>query len=182
MPIFRYTGRTQKEIVEFVRENYVKRQSFQRFVASFSLSNAANCFTHQLSPLPPLCFDRSQSFRHASPQNTSASGVGNSLSVHPLLPVGDNVIGMHIILSLSSVLSPSLYPGIKPVYLILLLSCLLMQWLVILCRAVRWSSRHQIREQGVRLRRSGLRRWTCTTTRKSHSRPISIGKWIRDSM
>lgn len=61
---FRYTGRTQKEIVEFVRENYVKRQSFQR----------------------------SQSFRHASPQNTSASGVGNSLSVHPLLPVGDNVI------------------------------------------------------------------------------------------
>lgn len=29
---FRYTGRTQKEIVEFVRENYVKRQSFQRFV------------------------------------------------------------------------------------------------------------------------------------------------------
>lgn len=29
---FRYTGRTQKEIIEFVRENYVKRQSFQRFV------------------------------------------------------------------------------------------------------------------------------------------------------
>ena len=25
-----YTGRTQKEIVDFVRENYVKRQSFQR--------------------------------------------------------------------------------------------------------------------------------------------------------
>ena len=31
-PLFRYTGRTQKEIIEFVRENYVKRQSFQRFV------------------------------------------------------------------------------------------------------------------------------------------------------
>uniref|UniRef100_A0A0P5K0I7 Moesin/ezrin/radixin homolog 1 n=1 Tax=Daphnia magna TaxID=35525 RepID=A0A0P5K0I7_9CRUS len=59
---FRYTGRTQKEIVEFVRENYVKRQSFQR----------------------------SQSFRHTSPHHTG--GVGTSLSVHPLLPVGDNVI------------------------------------------------------------------------------------------
>jgi len=28
----RYTGRTQKEIIEYVRDNYVKRQSFQRFV------------------------------------------------------------------------------------------------------------------------------------------------------
>ncbi|KAF4519098.1 hypothetical protein B566_EDAN010520 [Ephemera danica] len=27
---FRYSGRTQKQIVEFVRENYVKRQTFQR--------------------------------------------------------------------------------------------------------------------------------------------------------
>lgn len=26
----RYTGRTQKQIIDFVRENYVKRQSFQR--------------------------------------------------------------------------------------------------------------------------------------------------------
>jgi len=63
---FRYTGRTQKEIVDFVRENYVKRQSFQR----------------------------SQSFRHVSPLHTSGGGVGTSLSVHPLLPVNDqNVPG-----------------------------------------------------------------------------------------
>ncbi|KAL0281565.1 UNVERIFIED_CONTAM: hypothetical protein PYX00_002513 [Menopon gallinae] len=27
---FRYSGRTQKQVVEFVRENYVKRQTFQR--------------------------------------------------------------------------------------------------------------------------------------------------------
>lgn len=59
---FRYTGRTQKEIIEYVRDNYVKRQSFQR----------------------------SQSFRHTSPHHVS--GVGTSMSVHPLLPVGDNVI------------------------------------------------------------------------------------------
>lgn len=27
---FRYSGKTQKQIIEFVRENYVKRQNFQR--------------------------------------------------------------------------------------------------------------------------------------------------------
>jgi FERM/RhoGEF/pleckstrin domain protein 2 len=27
---FRYSGKTQKQIVEFVRDNYVKRQTFQR--------------------------------------------------------------------------------------------------------------------------------------------------------
>lgn len=27
---FRYTGRTQKEIVDYVRDNYIKRQPFQR--------------------------------------------------------------------------------------------------------------------------------------------------------
>ncbi|XP_046442201.1 FERM, ARHGEF and pleckstrin domain-containing protein 1-like [Daphnia pulex] len=70
---FRYTGRTQKEIIEFVRENYVKRQSFQR----------------------------SQSFRHTSPLHTS--GVGTSLSVHPLLPVGDNVIVANDSMSCGSV-------------------------------------------------------------------------------
>lgn len=30
--IHRYSGKTQKQIVEFVRENYVKRQAFQRWV------------------------------------------------------------------------------------------------------------------------------------------------------
>lgn len=28
----RYSGKTQKQIIEFVRDNYVKRQTFQRFV------------------------------------------------------------------------------------------------------------------------------------------------------
>jgi len=28
--IIRYSGKTQKQIVEFVRDNYVKRQTFQR--------------------------------------------------------------------------------------------------------------------------------------------------------
>lgn len=29
---FRYSGKTQKQMVEFVRDNYVKRQTFQRYV------------------------------------------------------------------------------------------------------------------------------------------------------
>lgn len=29
---YRYSGKTQKQIVDFVRENYVKRQAFQRWV------------------------------------------------------------------------------------------------------------------------------------------------------
>lgn len=28
--IYSYSGRTQKQIIDFVRENYVKRQNFQR--------------------------------------------------------------------------------------------------------------------------------------------------------
>ncbi|XP_075235733.1 FERM, ARHGEF and pleckstrin domain-containing protein 1-like isoform X2 [Lycorma delicatula] len=60
---FRYSGKTQKQIVEFVRENYVKRQTFQR----------------------------SQSFRHSSSVHSSvATNVGGSISAHPLLPLGDS--------------------------------------------------------------------------------------------
>lgn len=29
-PFHRYSGKTQKQIIEFVRDNYVKRQTFQR--------------------------------------------------------------------------------------------------------------------------------------------------------
>ncbi|GFG38752.1 hypothetical protein Cfor_07049 [Coptotermes formosanus] len=61
---FRYSGKTQKQIVEFVRENYVKRQTFQR----------------------------SQSFRHSSSAHSSVANVGTSLSAHPLLPLGDNAV------------------------------------------------------------------------------------------
>lgn len=35
--IHRYSGKTQKQIIEFVRDNYVKRQTFQR-LATFSPS------------------------------------------------------------------------------------------------------------------------------------------------
>lgn len=31
---FRYSGKTQKQIVEFVRDNYVKRQTFQRYLSN----------------------------------------------------------------------------------------------------------------------------------------------------
>ncbi|GLV37815.1 Chondrocyte-derived ezrin-like domain containing protein [Carabus blaptoides fortunei] len=63
---FRYSGKTQKQIVEFVRDNYVKRQTFQRS-ASFRHSSA-----------------------HSSAANVHASLVGNSISAHPLLPLADN--------------------------------------------------------------------------------------------
>ncbi|XP_066941558.1 FERM, ARHGEF and pleckstrin domain-containing protein 1 isoform X4 [Macrobrachium rosenbergii] len=59
---FRYSGRTQKQVQEFVRDNYVKRAPFQR----------------------------SQSFRHSPSVHTSVSNVGMSISAQPLLPLGDN--------------------------------------------------------------------------------------------
>jgi FERM/RhoGEF/pleckstrin domain protein 2 len=63
---FRYSGKTQKQIVEFVRDNYVKRQTFQRS-ASFRHSSA-----------------------HSSASNMHSSTVGNSISAHPLLPLADS--------------------------------------------------------------------------------------------
>ena len=36
--LFRYSGRTQKQMQEHVRENFVKRQSFQRQVFSLAMS------------------------------------------------------------------------------------------------------------------------------------------------
>ncbi|XP_045472069.1 uncharacterized protein LOC123678860 [Harmonia axyridis] len=62
---FRYSGKTQKQIIEFVRDNYVKRQAFQRS-ASFRHSSA-----------------------HSSATNMHSNTVGNSISAHPLLPLGD---------------------------------------------------------------------------------------------
>ncbi|XP_065364796.1 FERM, ARHGEF and pleckstrin domain-containing protein 2 isoform X1 [Calliphora vicina] len=60
---FRYSGRTQKQIIDFVRENYVKRQNFQR----------------------------SQSFRqgplNASSRSQSHTYVNSSISANPLLPI-----------------------------------------------------------------------------------------------
>ncbi|XP_044752124.1 FERM, ARHGEF and pleckstrin domain-containing protein 2 isoform X1 [Coccinella septempunctata] len=62
---FRYSGKTQKQIIEFVRDNYVKRQAFQRS-ASFRHSSA-----------------------HSSATNMHSNTVGNSISAHPLLPLAD---------------------------------------------------------------------------------------------
>lgn len=78
---FRYSGKTQKQIVEYVRENYVKRQTFQR----------------------------SQSFRHSSSVHSSVANVGTSISAHPLLPLGDNaVVGTPASLSCGSMTLGSL--------------------------------------------------------------------------
>ncbi|CAG9782711.1 unnamed protein product [Diatraea saccharalis] len=60
---FRYSGKTQKQIVEFVRDNYVKRQTFQRS-GSFRASHGSRA-----SVAPP-------------PTHLNAS-----LSAHPLLPL-----------------------------------------------------------------------------------------------
>ncbi|KAK9752411.1 FERM C-terminal PH-like domain [Popillia japonica] len=69
---FRYSGRTQKQIVEFVRDNYVKRQAFQRS-ASFRHSSA-----------------------HSSATNMHNSSVGNSISAHPLLPLADSNLSVEV--------------------------------------------------------------------------------------
>uniref|UniRef100_T1JN93 FERM adjacent domain-containing protein n=1 Tax=Strigamia maritima TaxID=126957 RepID=T1JN93_STRMM len=63
---FRYSGRTQKQIVDYVRDNYVKRQPFQR----------------------------SQSFRQTSTSHSGLSGVSGDKftssphSVQPPIPIG----------------------------------------------------------------------------------------------
>ncbi|XP_012527358.1 FERM, ARHGEF and pleckstrin domain-containing protein 1 isoform X2 [Monomorium pharaonis] len=73
---FRYSGKTQKQIVEFVRDNYVKRQTFQR----------SNSF-RQTSGGRALQGSEGGGFRGATP---SSSLMGSSsISAHPLLPLGD---------------------------------------------------------------------------------------------
>ncbi|XP_065569964.1 FERM, ARHGEF and pleckstrin domain-containing protein 2-like [Artemia franciscana] len=72
---FRYSGRTQKQIIDYVRENYVRRQSFQR----------------------------SQSFRHTSPQCTSSNTLGNSNSLQPLVPVINETAGSLASMSLGHI-------------------------------------------------------------------------------
>ncbi|XP_063890991.1 FERM, ARHGEF and pleckstrin domain-containing protein 1 isoform X1 [Helicoverpa armigera] len=61
---FRYSGKTQKQIVEYVRDNYVKRQTFQR---SGSFRARSVCGSRgTVAPAAPL---------------------NQSLSAHPLLPL-----------------------------------------------------------------------------------------------
>ncbi|CAG0900712.1 unnamed protein product [Cyprideis torosa] len=68
---FRYSGRTQQEMVEYVRENFVSRQSFK---TSYSTPGRRS---------------QSHSFRShsASPLNASGQPATTSVSAHPLLPV-----------------------------------------------------------------------------------------------
>ncbi|XP_061382707.1 FERM, ARHGEF and pleckstrin domain-containing protein 1 isoform X3 [Danaus plexippus] len=61
---FRYSGKTQKQIVEFVRDNYVKRQTFQRS-GSFRARSAAGSGSGPATPAP----------------------LAAALSAHPLLPL-----------------------------------------------------------------------------------------------
>lgn len=68
---FRYSGRTQKQMVEYVRENYVKRQPFQR----------------------------STSLRVQSTSRRGLGLVGTSLSAQPLLPVSSSQSCGSVILS-----------------------------------------------------------------------------------
>ncbi|KAL3280913.1 hypothetical protein HHI36_004140 [Cryptolaemus montrouzieri] len=87
---FRYSGKTQKQIIEFVRDNYVKRQTFQRS-ASFRHSSA-----------------------HSSASNMHSTTVGNSISAHPLLPLGDtnfSVEATKLSASLGSMGRSSVTPG-----------------------------------------------------------------------
>ncbi|XP_015126163.1 FERM, ARHGEF and pleckstrin domain-containing protein 1 isoform X2 [Diachasma alloeum] len=77
---FRYSGKTQKQIVEFVRDNYVKRQTFQR----------SNSF-RQTSGGRALQGSEGGGYRGATP---SSSLMGSSsISAHPLLPLGDPALG-----------------------------------------------------------------------------------------
>ncbi|XP_046419182.1 FERM, ARHGEF and pleckstrin domain-containing protein 1-like isoform X1 [Neodiprion fabricii] len=77
---FRYSGKTQKQIVEFVRDNYVKRQTFHR----------SNSF-RQTSGGRALQGSEGGGYRGATP---SSSLMGSSsISAHPLLPLGDPVLG-----------------------------------------------------------------------------------------
>ncbi|CAG0882113.1 unnamed protein product, partial [Darwinula stevensoni] len=65
---FRYSGRTQVEVMEFVRENYIKRQSFQR----------SQSFRQSTGP------------RHG--HHMTAGSVGTSLSAQPLLPISTEAL------------------------------------------------------------------------------------------
>ena len=42
MMLCRYSGRTQKELVEYVRENYIKREPFERQVLNISSTSLAS--------------------------------------------------------------------------------------------------------------------------------------------
>ncbi|CAB0032368.1 unnamed protein product [Trichogramma brassicae] len=73
---FRYSGKTQKQIVEFVRDNYVKRQTFQR----------SNSFRQTSSG---RAFQGSEGGGYRGATSSSSLMGSSSISAHPLLPLGD---------------------------------------------------------------------------------------------
>ena len=114
-----------------------------------------------------VCCCRSQSFRHASPLHASTGGVGTSLSVHPLLPVGDNVIGN------SLTRTPAAPARYCYVIRLIIVSLALSQWQTIRCRADRWPP-FQTRVPGAYRRPSGRKRWMFTI-RGNRDRLADIG-------
>ncbi|XP_049887722.1 FERM, ARHGEF and pleckstrin domain-containing protein 1-like isoform X2 [Pectinophora gossypiella] len=70
---FRYSGKTQKQIVEFVRDNYVKRQTFQRS-GSFRASRSAGSSRGNVAAAAPA-------------SAATPAALNQSLSAHPLLPL-----------------------------------------------------------------------------------------------
>lgn len=86
---FRYSGKTQKQMQEFVRENYVKRQSFQRNAARThsSMVNVGQSISAQ--PLLPIGdtslespINGERNINKTSPSSKAAS------EVEPLSPLG----------------------------------------------------------------------------------------------
>ena len=52
MKFYRYSGKTQKQMQEYVRENFVKRQSFQRNARIVNASDLGTSLSAQ--PLLPI--------------------------------------------------------------------------------------------------------------------------------
>jgi len=75
---FRYSGRTQKQVQEHVRENFVKRQSFQRHVRSLhgSISNVGQSISAQ--PLLPLGENEIDTRSRDSPPSYSSVATSNN--------------------------------------------------------------------------------------------------------
>merc|ERR550539_1670595 len=69
---FRYSGRTQKQMQEHVRENFVKRQSFQRHVRSVNGSTGNVGSSMSAQPLLPTDSDL------ANGNGSLSSGAGNN--------------------------------------------------------------------------------------------------------
>lgn len=97
---FRYSGRTQKQMQEHVRENFVKRQSFQRHVRSLHGSSGNVSTSKSAQPLLPTDTDMangnaplSSSHTGSLTNNNQEAGTGSMAwkrqsSIRPVSPPG----------------------------------------------------------------------------------------------